>query len=164
MGISTQGSTSISLNTAAVFTGASPQSLGTVGGITYPRYPTSSPISENTMLGSTSLFTTNLQSSNTSYGTVSITYPFSVSGQGSGTGYAVISKVYSYMTIVATSIYPHVFQYWSVSGAGGTHILTTGTTTGANQPYGTAASPIVYTYNLTTTDASNYTTIIAVFV
>ena len=36
MGISTQGATNVSLNTAATFVGASPKSLRTVGGKTYP--------------------------------------------------------------------------------------------------------------------------------
>ena len=162
MAITTFGSTNLSLNTAANFVGASPKSLRTVGGKTFPRYDTSA-ASMNTMLGSTSLFQVIVQSSNVSQGTVSITYPFTDSGQGAGTNYFVVSKVYSYITIVATSIYPYYFRRWATTSGGVTPILTGGTTTGANQPYGTAASPIVYTYNFNTTDAASYTTIYAVF-
>jgi hypothetical protein len=71
--------------------------------------------------------------------------------------------VYSYITIVATSIYPYYFRRWATTSGGGSAILTGGTTSGDNQPYGTAASPIVYSYNFNTTDAASYTTIYAVF-
>ena len=162
MGISTQGATNVSLNTAATFVGASPKSLRTVGGKTYARYDTAS-AAMSTMLQSTSLFNVICISSNTAQGTVSISYPFTATGDNSGTNYYVISKSYSYITIVATSIYPYYFRRWAVTSGGVTAILTGGTTTGANQPYGTAASPIVYTYNFNTTDAASYTTIYAVF-
>lgn len=162
MGISTQGSTNVSLNTAATYVGASPKSMRTVGGKTFPRYDASS-ASMDTMLRSTSLFQVIVYSSNTSQGTVSITYPFSVSGDGAGANHFVISKVYSYITIVATSIYPYYFRRWATTSGGGSPILTGGTTSGANQPYGTAASPIVYSYNFNVTDAASYTTIYAVF-
>lgn len=108
MGISTQGATNVSLNTAATFVGASPKSMRTVGGKTYPRYDTGA-ATMGTMLQSTSLFQVIVQSSNVAQGTVSITYPFSESGQGAGTNYFVVSKVYAYITIVATSIYPFYF-------------------------------------------------------
>jgi hypothetical protein len=72
MGISTQGSTNVSLNTAATYVGASPKSMRTVGGKTFPRYDTSS-ASMDTMLRSTSLFQVIVYSSNTSQGTVCIT-------------------------------------------------------------------------------------------
>lgn len=162
MGISTQGATNVSLNTAATYVGASPKSLRTVGGKTFPRYDTSS-ASMSTMLQSTSLFQVIVYSSNTSQGTVSITYPFSVSGDGAGANHFVISKAYSYITIVATSIYPYYFRRWATTSGGTSPILTGGTTSGANQPFGTAASPIVYSYNFNTTDAASYTTIYAVF-
>ena len=162
MGISTQGATNVSLNTAATFVGASPKSMRTVGGKTYPRYDTGA-ATMGTMLQSTSLYQVIVQSSNVAQGTVSITYPFSESGQGAGTNFFVVSKVYAYITIVATSIYPFYFRRWATTSGGATPILTGGTTTGANQPYGTAVSPIVYTYNFNTTDAASYTTIYAVF-
>ena len=162
MGISTFGSTNVSLNQAATYVGASPKSLRTVGGKTFPRYNTGA-VTMGTMLQSTSLFQVIVQSSNVAQGTVSITYPFSDSGQGAGTNFFVVSKVYSYITIVATSIYPFYFRRWATTSGGGSPILTGGTTTGANQPFGTAASPIVYTYNFNTTDAASYTTIFAVF-
>ena len=162
MGISTQGATNVSLNTAATYVGASPKSIRTVGGKTYPRYNTASG-SMGTMLQSTSLYQVIVQSSNVAQGTVSITYPFSDSGQGAGTTYFAVSKVYAYITIVATSIYPFYFRRWATTSGGVSPILTGGVTTGANQPYGTAASPIVYTYNFNTTDAASYTTIYAVF-
>lgn len=162
MGISTQGSTNVSLNTAATFVGATPKSLRTVGGKTFPRFNTVE-TSMNTMLRSTSLFQVIVQSSNVAQGTVSISFPFTDSGQGAGTNFFVVSKVYSFITIVATSIYPNYFRRWSTTSGGGSPILTGGTTTGANQPFGTAASPIVYTYNFNTTDAASYTTIFAVF-
>jgi hypothetical protein len=162
MGISTFGATNVSLNQAATYVGASPKSLRTVGGKTFPRYNTGA-ASMSTMLQSTSLFNVIVVSSNTSQGTVSITYPFSVSGDNAGTGYYAVSKVYSYITIVATSIYPFYFRRWATTSGGGSPILTGGTTSGANQPFGTAASPIVYTYNFNTTDAASYTTIYAVF-
>ena len=162
MGISTQGATNVSLNTAATYVGASPKSMRTVGGKTYPRYNTGA-ATMGTMLQSTSLFQVIVQSSNVAQGTVSITYPFSESGQGAGTNFFVVSKVYAYITIVATSIYPFYFRRWATTSGGATPILTGGTTTGANQPYGTAVSPIVYTYNFNTTDAASYTTIYAVF-
>ena len=162
MGISTFGATNVSLNQAATYVGASPKSLRTVGGKTFPRYDTGA-ASMGTMLQSTSLFQVIVQSSNVAQGTVSITYPFSVSGQGAGSNHFVVSKVYSYITIVATSIYPFYFRRWATTSGGGSAILTGGTTTGANQPFGTAASPIVYSYNFNTTDAASYTTIYAVF-
>ena len=162
MGISTQGASNVSLNTAATFVGASPKSLRTVGGKTYARYDTGA-AAMSTMLQSTSLFNVICISSNTAQGTVSISYPFTATGDNSGTNYYVISKSYSYITIVATSIYPYYFRRWAVTSGGVTSILTGGTTSGANQPYGTAASPIVYTYNFNTTDAASYTTIYAVF-
>ena len=162
MGISTFGATNVSLNQAATFVGASPKSLRTVGGKTFPRYDTGA-ASMGTMLQSTSLFQVIVQSSNVAQGTVSITYTFSVSGQGAGSNHFVVSKVYSYITIVATSIYPFYFRRWATTSGGGSAILTGGTTTGANQPFGTAASPIVYSYNFNTTDAASYTTIYAVF-
>ena len=162
MGISTQGATNVSLNTAATYVGASPKSLRTVGGKTFPRYDTGA-ASMGTMLQSTSLFQVIVQSSNVAQGTVSITYPFSVSGNGAGTNHFVVSKVYSYITIVATSIYPFYFRRWATTSGGTSPILTGGTTSGANQPFGTAASPIVYSYNFNTTDAASYTTIYAVF-
>ena len=162
MGISTQGATNVSLNTAATFVGASPKSMRTVGGKTYPRYDTGA-ATMGTMLQSTSLYQVIVQSSNVAQGTVSITYPFSESGQGAGTNFFVVSKVYAYITIVATSIYPFYFRRWATTSGGVTPILTGGVTTGANQPYGTAVSPIVYTYNFNTTDAASYTTIYAVF-
>jgi hypothetical protein len=162
MGISTQGSSNVSLNTAATYVGASPKSLRTVGGKTFPRYDTGA-ASINTMLRSTSLFQVIVQSSNISQGTVSISYPFSASGQGAGSNHFVVSKVYSYITIVATSIYPYYFRRWATTSGGVSPILTGGTLSGANQPYGTAASPITYTYNFNTTDAASYTTIYAVF-
>jgi hypothetical protein len=162
MGISTFGSTNVSLTQAATYVGASPQSLRTVGGKTYPRYDTGE-ASMNTMLYSGSLFQVIVQSSNTDQGTVSITAPFSVSGQGAGTNYFVLSKVYSTITILATSIYPYYFRRWATTPGGTTPILTGGTFGGQNQPYGTAASPITYSYNFNTTDAASYTTIYAVF-
>jgi hypothetical protein len=162
MGISTQGATNVSLNTAATYVGASPKSIRTVGGKTFPRYNTGA-ATMATMLQSTSLFQVIVQSSNVAQGTVSITYPFTDSGQGAGTTYFAVSKVYAYITIVATSIYPFYFRRWATTSGGVTPILTGGTTTGANQPFGTAASPIVYTYNFNTTDAASYTTIFAVF-
>lgn len=162
MGISTFGATNVSLNQAATYVGASPKSLRTVGGKTFPRYDTGA-ASMNTMLQSTSLFQVIVQSSNTLQGTVSITYPFSASGDGAGGSHFVVSKAYSYITIVATSIYPYYFRRWATTSGGASPILTGGTTTGANQPYGTAASPIVYTYNFNTTDAASYTTVYAVF-
>ena len=162
MGISTQGATNVSLNTAATYVGASPKSLRTVGGKTYPRYNTGA-ATMGTMLQSTSLYQVIVQSSNVAQGTVSITYPFSESGQGAGTNFFVVSKVYAYITIVATSIYPFYFRRWATTSGGASPILTGGTLTGANQPYGTAVSPIVYTYNFNTTDAASYTTIYAVF-
>ena len=162
MGISTQDATNVSLNTAATYVGASPKSLRTVGGKTFPRYDTGA-ASMGTMLQSTSLFQVIVYSSNTSQGTVSITYPFSVSGDGAGANHFVISKTYAYITIVATSIYPYYFRRWATTSGGVTQILAGGTTTGANPPYGTAASPIVYSYNFNTTDAASYTTIYAVF-
>jgi hypothetical protein len=162
MGISTQDATNVSLNTAATYVGASPKSMRTVGSKTFPRYNTSS-ASMDTMLRSTSLFQVIVQSSNIAQGTVSITYPFSVSGQGAGTDHFVVSKVYSYITIVATSIYPFYFRRWATTPGGVSPILTGGTTTGDNPPFGTAASPIVYSYNFNTTDAASYTTIYAVF-
>ena len=162
MGISTQGATNVSLNTAATYVGASPKSLRTVGGKTFPRYDTGA-ASMGTMLQSTSLFQVIVQSSNVAQGTVSISYPFSVSGQGAGSNHFVVSKTYAYITIVASSIYPFYFRRWATTSGGVTAILTGGTTTGANQPYGTAVSPITYTYNFNTTDAASYTTIYAVF-
>lgn len=162
MGISTQGATNVSLNTAATFVGASPKSMRTVGGKTYPRYNTGA-ATMGTMLQSTSLYQVIVQSSNVAQGTVSISYPFADSGQGAGGTYFALSKVYSFITIVATSIYPYYFRRWATTSGGTTAILTTGTLSGANQPYGTAASPIVYTYNFNTTDAASYTTIYAVF-
>ena len=162
MGISTQGATNVSLNTAATYVGASPKSLRTVGGKTFPRYDTGA-ANMGTMLQSTSLFQVIVYSSNTAQGTVSITYPFSVSGDGAGSNHFVVSKTYAYITIVATSIYPFYFRHWATTSGGVTQILAGGTTTGANQPYGTAASPIVYSYNFNTTDAASYTTIYAVF-
>lgn len=162
MGISTQVATNVSLNTAATYVGASPKSIRTVGGKTYPRYNTGTG-SMDTMFKSTSLYQVIVQSSNTAQGTVSITYPYSESGQGAGTNFFVVSKVYAYITIVATSIYPNYFRRWATTSGGGSPILTGGTTTGANQPFGTAVSPIVYTYNFNTTDAASYTTIFAVF-
>lgn len=162
MGISTFGATNVSENQAATFVGASPKSLRTIGGKTFARYDTGA-ASMGTMLQSTSLFNVICISSNTTQGTVSITYPFTASGDNSGTGYYVISKAYSYITIVATSVYPFYFRRWATTSGGTTAILTGGTTTGANQPFGTAASPIVYTYNFNTTDAASYTTIYAVF-
>lgn len=162
MGISTQGATNVSLNTAATYVGASPKSLRTVGGKTFPRYDTGA-VSMGTMLQSTSLYQVIVNSSNTAQGTVSITYPFSVSGDGAGSNHFVVSKVYSYITIVATSIYPFYFRRWATTSGGGSAILTGGTTSGANQPFGTAASPIVYSYNFNTTDAASFTTIFAVF-
>ena len=162
MGRSTQGATNVSLNTAATYVGASPKSLRTVGGKTFPRYDTGA-ASMGTMLQSTSLFQVIVQSSNVAQGTVSISYPFSVSGQGAGSNHFVVSKTYAYITIVASSIYPFYFRRWATTSGGVTAILTGGTTTGANQPYGTAVSPITYTYNFNTTDAASYTTIYAVF-
>lgn len=162
MGISTFGATNVSANQAATFVGASPKSLRTIGGKTFARYDTAA-AAMSTMLQSTSLFNVICVSSNTAQGTVSITYPFTASGDNSGTGYYVISKAYSYITIVATSVYPYYFRRWATTSGGATAILTGGTTSGANQPYGTAASPIVYTYNFNTTDAASYTTIYAVF-
>jgi hypothetical protein len=162
MGISTQGSSNVSLNTAATYVGASPKSLRTVGSKTFPRYDTGV-VSMDTMLRNTSLFQVIVQSSDTSQGTVSISYPFSVSGQGAGSNHFVVSKVYSYITIVATSIYPFYFRRWATTSGGVSPILTGGTLSGDNQPFGTAASPITYTYNFNTTDAASYTTIYAVF-
>ena len=162
MGISTFEATNVSLNQAATYVGASPKSLRTVGGKTFPRYDTGA-ASMNTILQSTSLFQVIVQSSNVAQGTVSITYPFSVSGDGAGSNHFVVSKTYAYITIVATSIYPHYFRRWATTSGGVTPILTGGTTSGDNQPYGTAASPIVYSYLFNTTDAASYTTIYAVF-
>lgn len=162
MGISTFGATNVSENQAATFVGASPKSLRTIGGKTYLRYNTQA-ASMATMLQSTSLFQVTVQSSNVAQGTVSITYPFTDSGQAAGANFYVISKSYAYITIVATSIYPNYFRRWAITSGGVTAILTGGTTTGANQPFGTAASPIVYTYNFNLTDAASYTSIWAVF-
>jgi hypothetical protein len=163
MGISTFGATNNSLNTAATFVGATPsKSIRNTGAQTFPRYNTGA-ASMSSFENSTSLFNVIVQSSNTGQGTVAITYPFSVSGQGAGTNYFVVSKSYAYITIVATSIYPFYFRRWATTSGGTSPILTGGTTSGANQPYGTAASPIVYTYNFNTTDAASYTTIYAVF-
>jgi hypothetical protein len=162
MGISTYGATNVSLNTAATFVGAAPKSMRTVGGKTYPRYD-SGAASMSTMLQSTSLFQVIVYSSNTAQGTVNISYPFSVSGDGAGSNYFVLSKVYSYITINASSIYPYYFRRWATTSGGVTAILTGGTVGGANQPYGTAVSPITYAYNFNTTDAASYTTIYAVF-
>jgi len=163
MGISTFGATNNSLNTAATFVGATPsKSIRNTGAQTFPRYNTGA-ASMSSFENSTSLFNVIVQSSNTGQGTVAITYPFSVSGQGAGTNFFVVSKSYAYITIVATSIYPFYFRRWATTSGGTSPILTGGTTSGANQPYGTAASPIVYTYNFNTTDAASYTTIYAVF-
>ena len=163
MGISTFGTTNVSLNQAATFVGVSTKSMSNVGGKTYPRFGTYPAISMNSMLYSTSLFQVIVYSSDTNQGTVSITYPFTDSGQGAGTNYYVLSKTYSYITIVATSVYPYYFRRWATTSGGTSAILTGGTVGGANQPYGTAASPITYTYNFNTLDAASYTTIYAVF-
>jgi hypothetical protein len=163
MGISTFGATNNSLNQAATFVGATPsKSIRNTGALTFPRYNTGA-AAMSSFENNTSIFNVILQSSNVAQGTVSISYPFSVSGQGAGTGYYVVSKTYAYITIIATSIYPFYFRRWATTSGGVSPILTGGTTTGANQPFGTAASPIVYTYNFNTTDAASYTTIFAVF-
>jgi hypothetical protein len=163
MGINTYGATNLSINTVATNVGASSKSLSGIGAKTFPRYPTSSNIAVSSVIRNKSHFQVIVQSSNVAQGTVSITYPFSDSGQGAGTNYYVISPVYSYITILATSIYPYYFRRWAVTSGGGTAILTGGTSGGANLPYGTAASPATYSYNFNTTDAASYTTIYAVF-
>jgi hypothetical protein len=163
MSINTYGTSNLSINTVATNLGASTKSLSAIGAKTYPRYPTSAEIRVGNVIRSTSHFQVIVYSSNTGQGTVSISYPFSVSGQGAGDGYFVIYPIYSYITIVATSIYPYYFRRWATTSGGTSPILTGGTVGGENQPYGTAASPITYTYNFNTTDAASYTTIYAVF-
>jgi hypothetical protein len=163
MSINTQGATNVSLNTAATYVSASVKSIRTVGGKTFPRYDTASG-SMGTMLQSTSLYQVILNSSNLAKGTVNINYPFSIGGQGAGSAYFTISKSYAYVTIQAVSIYPAYFDHWAITSGGATAILTGGTKFGANQPYGTAASPIIYNYNFTTADAATYTTVYAVFI
>jgi hypothetical protein len=163
MSINTYGTTNLSINTVATNVGVSTKSLSEIGTKTYPRYPTSANIAVSQVIKSTEHFQVIVYSSNTGQGTVSITYPFSVSGDGAGTGYFVIYPIYSYITIVATSIYPYYFRRWATTSGGASPILTGGTTGGANQPYGTAASPITYSYNFNRTDAASYTTIYAVF-
>ena len=162
MSINTYGTTNLSINTVATNVGNSTKSLSGIGSKTYPRYPTSANIPVSSVIKSTSHFQVIVYSSNTAQGTVAITYPFSVSGDGAGAGYFVIYPVYSYITINATSIYPY-FRRWATTSGGVSPILTGGTTGGANQPYGTAVSPITYDYNFNTTDAASYTTIYAVF-
>lgn len=163
MSILTSPSSSVSLSTAATFVGASPQSMSGVGALTWPRFPNTTPISVDSMLRSTQLFHVVINSSDITKGVVNINYPFSIGGQGAGSAYFTLSKSYAYMTIQAVSIYPSYFDHWAVSSGGATPILTGGTKIGANQPYGTAASPIIYNYNFTPTDAGTYTTIYAVF-
>lgn len=51
-------------------------------------------------------------SNNTSFGTVSITYPVTLSGQGAGLDYGFSYSDYAYVTVTATQTYPYVFQYW----------------------------------------------------
>ena len=162
MGISTQGSTNVSLNTAATFVGASPKNMRNVGNKTYPRYSTGQ-VTINNLARNISLYQVIVRSNNVAQGTVSVTYPYSESGQDAGTNFYVINSIYAYITIVATSIYPNYFRRWGATTGSATPILTGGTYTGANQPYGTAVSPIVYSYNFNTTDAATYTTVFAIF-
>jgi len=66
-----------------------------------------------------------LQSNNTSYGTVEITYPISLSGQYAGYGYQFWSENVNYVTIIAVANYGYSFDAWRTADNGGGSILST---------------------------------------
>jgi hypothetical protein len=61
-----------------------------------------------------------VSSNNSSYGSISITYPWSeTSTSAVGLSNQVFTGVYSYITILATPVYGRSFSYWSYSYPGG---------------------------------------------
>lgn len=64
-------------------------------------------------------------SNNTAKGTVSITYPVTLSGQGAGLDYGFSYSDYANVTIEAYQIYPYTFQYWETrTPTAGTQLST----------------------------------------
>lgn len=92
--------------------------------------------------------TIRLYSNDINKGTVSITYPISITAaQGVGIDYAFDYSTYSYVTISANQTYPYTFQRWETRTPlpAGTNISTTAAT------------------NLYSTDWTGYLTVTAVF-
>lgn len=91
--------------------------------------------------------TIQVYSNNTAKGAATISYPTSISGDGSGINYAFDYSVYSYVTLTAVPTYPYTFAYWQ------TRTPTSGTTI-------TSSTSV----NITATDWTGYLTVTAVFV
>lgn len=66
-----------------------------------------------------------IYSNNTAKGTVSITYPVTLAGQGAGLDYGFSYTDYANVTIEAYRIYPYTFQYWETrTPTAGTQLST----------------------------------------
>lgn len=91
--------------------------------LTYPTqgFPGSASIGTYAQAAGQFLFQVAIRSNDGSFGSVSISYPFSLTSSGTsfiGGNRQVYSYTYPYITISATATYPRTFQYWQVDGGG----------------------------------------------
>jgi len=91
--------------------------------------------------------TIQVYSNNTAKGAATISYPASISGDGSGLNYAFDYSVYAYVTLTAVPTYPYIFSKWETrTPTAGTEITTSAA------------------INIASTDWTDYLTVTAVFV
>lgn len=123
------GNTNVGIyNPLSILIGTHPAgyySMGWIRDLTYPtqNFPSSANVGDYAQAAGQFLFQIQIRSNNGSFGYVEITYPFSLSSSGLGTGFIgggrqVYNYTYPYITISATRVYPYVFQYWQIDGGG----------------------------------------------
>lgn len=103
---------------------------GIFGTATYPQRSLSG-VNINYYTAGNYLFYLNIASSNSSAGSVSITYPWSESSSGTstiGNNRQVYTGTYPYLSITAFSNYGYTFKGWYTLPSGGTQITSANTT------------------------------------
>lgn len=89
--------------------------------LTYPTQTSPARVGLYAQAAGQFLFEIEIRSNNGSFGSVSITYPFSLTSSGTsyiGGDRQVYNYTYPYITISATRVYPRTFQYWQIDGGG----------------------------------------------
>jgi hypothetical protein len=121
------GNTNVGIyNPLSILIGAHPSgyySMGWIRDLTYPTqsFPNTAYVSTYSQAAGQYLFKIQIRSNNGSFGSVSITYPYSETSSGTsfiGNNRQVYNYTYPYITITATRVYPYTFQYWQLDGGG----------------------------------------------
>jgi hypothetical protein len=94
--------------------GTGQTALGTIKAIyTYPNQSSPNIPLRGGQVNPNYIFWVNVYSNNSSWGTLSITYPWSESSAAFVGNYQAYTGTYPYITIVATPVYGRFFNYWS---------------------------------------------------